>query len=146
MTGTVLLLAAALTLAEAERTALLHQPALARAAADRRIAQARVGQAAAPRWPQLSATAGYQRTTANFAPSPGSVPRQFVAGGASSWKAYDFTRLGLTASQLLLDFGRSSKRLAAARRQAEAAAAGVDEVRLTVLRDVRAAYYGAVSQ
>jgi len=133
-----------LTLDQALETARAHQPLLRQAAASTQAALARSDEAMAPLLPQVSGTADYQRSTANFTSRPGSLPSQFSGGaGAGSWNTYNFFNLGLNASQLLYDFGQSRSRWRSA--QATAAAQG-DTERSTVqqvLFNVRAAYYQA---
>ena len=62
-----------LSLANAEETALRHQPTLEQAFGQVEAAEGRVEQARAGYLPQLNGAATYQRTTANFAPRPGFV-------------------------------------------------------------------------
>ena len=63
-----------LSLANAEETALRHQPTLEQAFGQVEAAEGRVEQARAGYLPQLNGAATYQRTTANFAPRPGLRP------------------------------------------------------------------------
>ena len=60
-----------LSLDEAVRTALIHQPQLLQAHANTDAARARVDEARAPLLPQVTGSASYQRQTGNFAPRPG---------------------------------------------------------------------------
>jgi len=64
-----------ITLAQALATARERQPSLRQARAATLEAKARVGQAAAPLYPQLGASANYQLTTSNYVPRPGALPR-----------------------------------------------------------------------
>src|SRR2546430_231552 len=87
---------------------------------------ARASQALAPLLPQLSATAGYQRTTANAITRPG-APSVGPAGsfGATHSKFDTFNSYSdsINVSQLVFDFGSQPNRWRAAQAQAEAQAA-----------------------
>lgn len=104
-----------LRLEDALRIARERQPSLRQAQAEIDLAEARVQQTLAPLLPQITGTAGYQRTTGNFVPRPGQVPRTVPGATASGSNAqrdpftlYNFFNFGLTATQLLYDFGASS--------------------------------------
>src|SRR5258708_35457590 len=99
-----------LPLDEARASAREHQPQLHQAHAASEAADARAGQALAPLLPQLNASAGYSRTTANRIERPGStgtlglcIPSAGVS--CSPWKRYNSfsDQIGLT--QLIVDFG-----------------------------------------
>jgi outer membrane protein len=70
-----------LTLEEALRIARERQPQIRQARFLTEAASARADQARAGLLPQVSATAGYQKTTANFIARPGSVPPRRQAAG-----------------------------------------------------------------
>src|SRR2546423_7065918 len=95
--------ASVLTLSQAVERALAHQPSLGQARASVDAAQGRVEQARASLFPQVNASAGYQRTTGNFAPRPGAIPN-LHAGSGWSTKTYDFFNFGVSALQLIYDF------------------------------------------
>jgi outer membrane protein len=135
----------ALTLQQAIDTALAHQPALRQARASTDAAQGRVEQAASGYLPQLNATASYQRTTANFAPRPGTNPT-LMAPRVISWKTFDFFNLGAGASQLIYDFGQTTGRKHAAEANREAARANEQSTELQVTLGVRRAYFQALAQ
>ncbi len=133
-----------LTLDQALQTARAQQPQLRLAAANTQASLARADEALAPLLPQVGGTADYQRSTANFAARPGSVPSQFSgAGGGSSWNTFNYFNLGLSASQLIYDFGQSRSRWRSA--QVSAAAQGDTErsALQQVLLGVRTAYFQA---
>jgi outer membrane protein len=137
-----------LTLDEALASAREHQPQLRQAHSASEAADARAGQALAPLLPQLTATAGYSRTTANRIERPGStgtlglcVPSAGVS--CSPWTTYNSfsDQIGLT--QLIFDFGAAPFRLSAARSNAQATQDSERGTLLTVELTVRQVYYDA---
>jgi outer membrane protein len=142
MSAALALLAAAriVTLDGAVESAREHQPQLRQARANAAAAGARASQALAPLLPQLSATAGYQRTTANAITRPGSPA---VGGGASHSEFDTFNSFfdNISASQLIFDFGAQPNRWRAARAQANAQAATERATALQVDFNVRSAYF-----
>ncbi|MFT3926962.1 MAG: TolC family protein [Myxococcales bacterium] len=104
-----------LRLEDALRIARERQPALRKVRAEHDQAEARLIAARAPLLPQLTGTASYQRTTGNFVPRPGQVPRTVPGATGSNaspnrdpYTLYNFFNFGITASQLIYDFGASS--------------------------------------
>ncbi len=95
-----------LTLADALAMARARQPVLRRARAQTEASRARANLAEAPLYPQVEASASYQRTTANFTPRPGSSS-SLSAGADPSFELYDYFDFGLTARQLVYDFGHT---------------------------------------
>jgi outer membrane protein len=133
-----------LTLEEALRIARQRQPQLRQAHAASEAADARAGSAFSALLPQLSATASYQRTTANFINRPGSVPSSFGgAGGASSFDTFNFFSGNVAATQLLWDFGSAPNRWRAARAQADSAENSERATALQISLGVRSAYFAA---
>ncbi len=133
-----------LTLDEALATARSRQPQVRQAAATTQAALARTDESFAPLLPQVSGNAAYQRSTANFASRPGSLPSQLSgSSGGESWSTSNYFNLGLNADLLLYDFGqtrsrwRSSQASAAAQRDSERSTLD------TVLFSVRTAYFQA---
>ncbi len=136
-----------LSLEQALRTARENQPQLRQAHASTQAAHARANQSLAPLLPQVSGTASYQRTTANFSARPGSVPSQFSGAGASnSWSTFNFFNFGLSASQLLWDFNRTSGQWEAAKAGAEAQGYSEKTTLQQVLLSVSGAFYNARAQ
>jgi len=141
--------AAPLTLAEALRTARAHQPALQQAASTRAAAGAQAEVSRASLLPQVTAAASYVRSTANSASSAG--PQVIMAGqvlttgasNASSWQTYPYYRLGITANQLIWDFGQSLNQWKAARTTAEAQAEAQRTAEVQVAYNVRVAFFTA---
>ena len=113
MIGAVAALLAAsriVTLDEAVQSARERQPQLRQARASTAAADARTQQAFAPLLPQLTAIAGYQRTTANRIEQPGSSSVLGLSGGGSSFRTFNSWSDSILASQLLFDFGAQPMR------------------------------------
>jgi outer membrane protein len=128
-----------LTLAEAEKTAREAPPVLRQARAATAAARARAGTAGAAYLPQLSATAGYSRSTGNLIPQP-------VAGLGSAGTSFDNSNkwaASLGASQLIYDFGQTGGRIGAAEALADSAAAAEKSTALLSLLSVRQAFFSA---
>lgn len=133
-----------LTLAEALDRAHANQPSLLEARATTDAARAREDQAFAPLLPQASASLAYQASTANFAARPGAMPAGFaVPAKSASFDLVNFWNAGLTVSQLVWDFGRTTGRWRAARASVENAAASERVTAQTLAGTVRAAYFDA---
>jgi outer membrane protein len=133
-----------LTLEDALRTARARQPALREAHANTEAADAVADEARAPLLPQVAASVGYERATANAIFRAG-VPASSATttGRASTSTTYNFFSSGVTVVQLLYDFGQTSQRWRAQRASAEAAAqleaSAAQQLELTV----RATFFGA---
>lgn len=130
-----------LTLDEAVQTARAHQPQLRQAHASTDAARAVADEARAPLLPQVAATAGYERGTANFIFRPG-VPAT-NANASPVATTYNFFSSGITVYQLLYDFGQTSQRWRSQQASAQAAAelefSAAQQLDLTV----RATFFGA---
>ena len=133
-----------LTLSQAVDTALRRQPSVRQARATTDAAEGRTEQARAAYLPQLNGNASYLRTTSNFAPRPGSNPT--LQPGRRSWATYDFFNFGVTANQLIYDFGQTGGRWRAAEANHEAAQAQEQSTEQQVVFGVRRAYYQALAQ
>lgn len=136
-------LPAELTLETALRIGRTHQPQLRQASALVAAADARVDQARAALLPQVNLTAGYTRTTANFAPRPGAFPNQPLPAPTFSSTTYNFFTAGVTASQLLWDFGQAWQRRNAARAAADAEQGTERARQLAVDLGIRNAFFNA---
>jgi outer membrane protein len=136
-----------LALAEAERSALVHQPQLALARANTDAAWARVGQAQSVVLPQLSGIGSYQRTTANFVIRPGLLPSQINMQGstAPTFSTFDFWNFSLQLNQFIWDF-RTPFSWGATKASAQAQAAGEHNTRQQVISTVRVAFFNARAQ
>jgi len=137
-----------LSLAEAERIALQHQPSLAQAQGQTEAAQGRVEQARSGYLPQATITATYQRTTGNYAPRPGALPTVagVTASTSTSSKTYNLFNAGVAASQLIYDFGQTSDRWRSAEANRDAALLTERAARAQALLNVRRAYFDARSR
>jgi outer membrane protein len=133
-----------LTLNQAVSTALQRQPTVRQARASTDAAEGRTEQARAGYLPQLNGTATYLRTTSNFAPRPGSNPT--LQPGRRSAATYDFFNFGVTANQLIFDFGQTTGRWRAADANREAALATEQTTEQQVIFGVRRTYYQALAQ
>lgn len=133
-----------LSLEEALGTARTNQPQLRQARAATEAARARVDQTRAPLLPQVSSTASFQRTTSNFVARPGTLPSSLSQGSRSaSFDTFGFYNAGLSASQLVYDFGQTTGRWRAAEAGAEAQADTERATRLQIDLDARTAYFDA---
>ena len=135
-----------LTLAEAEQLAEKNQPQLVQARQATRAAEARVDSNFAPLIPQINANASYSRQTSNFVARPGSLPTSVSAATTTSGTTYDLFNFGITASQLVYDFGQTYGGYKVAQSNAlvqkETEAATLQQV----LYNVRTAFASAWSQ
>lgn len=127
-----------LTLAEAVRTALEHQPQLLQARAGTSAAEARADQARSGLLPRIDAAASYTRATSN-----GTSRGGLAGSSSSSFGASDFWQAGATLSQLIYDFGQTSGRWRAAQASAAGQRATEQSTRQQVLEGVQAAYFTA---
>lgn len=144
-----------LRLADAVEVALAHQPTVQQARAQTAAAEGRVTQARAPFFPQLTATASYQRIrSAGFGGRSGiatgtgggvaGTPTTVVpTSNASGIDVYTF---GGNVSQLLWDFGTTYNRSRSAGRVVESFAATEKATSLNVVADVRRSYFAARAQ
>lgn len=136
-----------LSLAEVERTVKARQPALLRARAATEAAHARRQGALAPMLPQLTGTATYQRSTANYAQRPGSLPSSLAGlASSSSFETYGYFTAGLTLSQALWDFGQSYRRYEAARSSEESFRETERTTQVQALLKARLAFFQARAQ
>jgi outer membrane protein len=136
-----------LTLPAAERAALQEQPQLRVARAQTAVAQATAEQFRSPLLPQVTALAQYGHEWGSFR-SIGSAGTQTGQGGglpigSSLSNSFDTYSFGITASQLLWDFGQTSEKYVAARNAADAQRYAELVTRLNILVAVRQAYFTA---
>ena len=134
-----------MTLAQVERLALEQQPQVLVARAATSIAQAQAEQTRSPLLPQVIASGAYTRETGNYAPRPGAIPTTASLGGGGSLfsQSYDYWQFGLSATQLIYDFGQTSEKLRSANLTVDAQRASEQVARLGVLLNVRKAYFNA---
>jgi outer membrane protein len=141
--------APSLSLADAEQSALAHQPAVRQAAGQVEAAEGRVEQARSGYLPQVTGTGIYQRTTANFVSRPGALPASPTSPNLNpsySSTTFNFFNFGLTASQLIYDFGATSERWRAADVNRDAAQSTGRSTVAQALLAVRRAYFQARAQ
>ena len=151
------------SLAEMERTALQVQPQLLQARANTSVAEAE--QAKSPLLPQVIGSAAYTRETGNFAPRPGvsaggsyayalqgsqaagytlqATPVSVPVGGSLFSTSFDYWQFGLTATQLIYDFGQTTGKYDAAKLATEAQRYLEQTTKLNILLNVRKAYFAA---
>ncbi len=132
-----------LTLDEALKTAETRQPQIRQAQASTAAAFARADESKASLLPSVSGSGAYQRSTANFTARPGSVPSQFSQSSGGSWQTFNYFNLGLSASQLVYDFGATPARWRAAQATAESQHAGEHTTDQQVRYTVRSTYFAA---
>jgi outer membrane protein len=119
-----------------------HQPQLRQARAQVDAAEARVDEARAPLLPQVNASGSY--TTGNLVASPGSIGTGgATAGTGTSFDTSSFWRSGVSATQLIWDFGQAWSRRAAARASADAQGKSEQATRLGADLAIRGAYFTA---
>lgn len=131
-----------ISLADAEAATREHLPLLRSAQATTDAARARVDQAFSSFLPQVSASASYTLGTSNR------DVIQSVPGGGIGVVSNTTRRFsgGLSASQLIYDFGRTSGRYDASRQSAGAQEDSQQQVLQDALRNVRAAYFTVLTQ
>lgn len=136
-----------LTLEDALRTAREKQPQLRQARAGTLAAKARSDEAKSQLLPQVQASAGYQRTTGNIFTRPGVVSSGggagATAGSTSSFDTFNYFSSGITANQLLYDFGQTTGRWHSQEAQARATEDTEHATRLAIALQVRAAFFDA---
>jgi outer membrane protein len=132
-------------LSDAERLALASQPQVLLARAQIRAAEAGVEQARSPLLPQVTATGQYTRQTGNFVPRPGVIPgaNGTPTSSTSLTNSYDFWNFGITATQLIYDFGQTYEKFRASQETANAQRATERATQFQILVGVRSAYFAA---
>ncbi|HET6284100.1 MAG TPA: TolC family protein [Polyangia bacterium] len=132
-----------LTLREAERRAETHHPSLSIGNQLAVAAAARETQSLAALLPQVEATASYRHSTANRTIRIG-TPAVFAAlRPPPSPSTFDYLNTGVTATQLLFDFGQSREAWRAARLLAESATFDARALHLAIVLEVRLAFFAA---
>ncbi len=122
----------ALTLARAIAVALEHHPSIRSASAFRDAAQAGVTQNVSAYYPVIGANAGYTHNEGWFVFNPSFPPRQQIY---NSWTA------GISAQQLVFDFGRTINRVSSSGEFLDAARNDFDAAKATVVADAEIAYF-----
>jgi outer membrane protein len=132
-----------LGLTDALRLAREHQPTLRQARAATDATRARSGQARAPLFPQLEATASYQKTTSNCTTRPGMTPCGLTGAADPDFDLFDYFNFGITARQLVWDFGQTYKRADAAEMNERAQEQSEHATLYDVEQNVRVAFFEA---
>jgi outer membrane protein len=132
--GSVAAVPSRLDLGMAHHLALVYQPRLTVADLEERRAAEQVRMAESAYYPQIAGV-GTAARTANRSNT------RISAGGLNNPLIYDRDAVGLEASQLIIDFGRTSNLVASSRHQAAASRDQELATRLDVLSDVDAAYF-----
>ncbi len=132
----------ALMLKEALRVALRQQPQILAAQAQTNVSDAEVAEARAPLLPQLSGTASYSYGTLHQVSSASTMSTSASAYVPTN-AATNYISVGAAASQLLFDFGQSTGRYSAAKKNRDATRITEETTRVQVLLNVRRAYFTA---
>ena len=125
-----------LTLAEAEQMALRNHPRIGSANLAAQAAKSAVTEARAPLYPLLAG---------NFTGVGADHDTTLSAGAVQTSSLYSRVAAGVTVSQLVTDFGRTSNLAAAARLRSSAQEQIVANTRAAVLIEVDQAYYQALA-
>ncbi len=130
-----------LTLDEAVRIARAHQPQLRQAHAQTEAAAGHSDQIRAPLLPQLNANASFLRyeTGQTSVVAPGTMTTGTMTVTTPSW----LFSSGLTANQLIFDFGQTTSRWHSAQALEESQRQTEQATTLQVILNVRSAYMGA---
>jgi outer membrane protein len=135
-----------LSLAAAEKAALEAQPLLRAARAQTASAEAAADAARSPLLPQVVGSATYSHDWGAFRTSTsiGGTPTTTGSTGSSPLSnQFNIWSFGLTATQLIYDFGQTTERYGAAKDTAEAQLFEERVTRLQILANVRQAYFNA---
>ena len=119
-----------------------HQPALAEASANVRAAQARHREALAPFLPQISGAVSAEHH-ADLGQNQALLPAGSRGQGSVAQGDFGTGTFGLTASQVIWDFGAGRSTVAAADAQVGAASSTLAATRLQADLAVRQAYFAA---
>ena len=125
-----------LTLAQAQQTALQNQPRIASASLEAQASGFAVQEARAPLYPTLSGN------VTGVGTEHGSV---LSAGAVTTSSIYSRGAVGVVASQLITDFGRTGSLVSSARLRSAARNENVVNTRAEVLIEVQEAYYQALA-
>jgi outer membrane protein len=132
-----------LTLPAAEHAALEEQPQLRVARAQTAVAQATAEQLRSPLLPQVTGLAQYGHEWGSFRSLGGTGNNGVIPTGGSLSNSFDTYSFGITASQLIYDFGQTSEKYVAAKDVAEAQRYEEQVTRLNIVSAVRQAYFTA---
>jgi len=128
-----------LTIDQCTAIALKYHPSLRANQATVEASKARVEQALASYYPQVNATGSYSTSTNNFTAVGGRV-----ATTANSWTFFDLYSAGLSLSQNIYDFGRTSNSVRINRENVKANEEDLNTTKQTVVLNVKQAYFGVL--
>ena len=148
-----------LTLEEALRLARVNHPQLHAARAQTEALTARVAETKAPLLPQVNGTASYQRSTSNYVPQPGALPKSLAtstltststattsgSSSSSSWNTVPSYNAKITASELLYDFGQTTGKWNAAKATLRSQEENERNSDVQVAFNLRSAYFTAAA-
>jgi outer membrane protein len=148
-----------LTLDQALRAARANHPQLQVAHAQSEVADARAYESRAALLPQVNGTGSYQRTTNNYPSGIGSAATSTAIGTGTStttsigttgsthgsFDTSNYFRFGVTASQLIYDFGQTTGRWNAAKTNARSQLDSETRSLQQISFNLRAAYYSAAA-
>lgn len=135
-------LPAVLSLDAALALARKHQPDLRAAHFNTVAAEQRVDEQFSNLLPQLALSSSYTRQTSNFAPAP-STSTQMNAQVEPSFTSFNYFRNSANASQLIWDFGQTSRKRDAAQASADATLDTEKASALTIDLNLRTAFFTA---
>jgi len=131
-----------LTLSQAEESALRNQPTLRQAHAQTDAAEGRVEQARSGYLPQAAFTGTYERISTQPQPRPGiNTANGSMFNTSFPTSTVNFFNFGLSASQLIYDFGQTNKRWSAAIASRDASQISELTTEQQALLTVRSAYF-----
>ncbi len=119
-----------------------HQPDLRAAHFNTAAAEARIDEQFSNLLPQLNLNSSYSRQTSNFAPQP-STSQLMNPPVQSSFNSLNYFRSGVSASQLLWDFGQTIRKRDAAEASADATLDVEKASALTIDLNLRSAFFTA---
>jgi outer membrane protein len=122
----------ALTLAQAEEMAVQHHPRIASRELTAQASQAAVNEARAALFPTLSS---------NLTAVEAEHSSTLSAGALTTSSIYSRAALGVVASEMLTDFGRTSSLVQSAKLRNESQKENMETVREQIRMDVRASYF-----
>jgi outer membrane protein len=131
-----------LTLVAVERAALEQQPQIRVARAQTAVAAATADEVRAPLLPQVTGSAQYAHEWGNYHPL-GTTATTASGGGLGLSTQYNVFSFGLSATQLIYDFGQTTEKYSAAKDTVDAQRSEEQVTRVTIVSGVRRAYFAA---
>jgi outer membrane protein len=154
-----------LTLDEALRLARANHPQLHAARAQTEASTARIAEAKAPLLPQVNGSVSYQRSTSNYVPTPGVLPKDIPtststststttstqtststsASSSSIWSTVPSYSAKVTASELIYDFGQTTGKWNAAKATLRSQEENERNFGVQIAFNLRSAYFTAAA-